>query len=69
MSDYRIEAATKEEWVNRALIAEAKLTKAVDELQLASAELLVIGVMGLHPTALTAANKARDVLAELEGGK
>ena len=28
MSDYRIEAATKEEWANRALIAEAKLTKA-----------------------------------------
>ena len=46
---------------------EARLSKALDELQLASAELLVIGVMGLHPTALTAANKARAVLAELEG--
>jgi glycine cleavage system aminomethyltransferase T len=28
MSDYRIEAATKEEWANRALVAEAKLDKA-----------------------------------------
>ena len=28
MSDYRIEAATKEEWANRALAAEAKLDKA-----------------------------------------
>jgi hypothetical protein len=30
MSDYRIEAATKEEWANRALVAEAKLAKAVE---------------------------------------
>lgn len=32
MSDYRIEAATKEEWVNRALNAEAKLIKAMNVL-------------------------------------
>ena len=29
MSDYRIEAATKEEWAERALRAEAELAKAV----------------------------------------
>lgn len=33
MTDYRIEAATKEEWANRALVAEAKLTKAVEALR------------------------------------
>jgi hypothetical protein len=33
MSDYRIEAATKDEWANRALIAEAKLAKAVAGLR------------------------------------
>jgi len=34
MSDYRIEAATKEEWANRALVAEAKLDKAgIDALE------------------------------------
>ena len=32
MSDYRIEAATKEEWAERALRAEAKLAKAVADL-------------------------------------
>ena len=30
MSDYMIECATKEEWVERALRAEAKLAKAVE---------------------------------------
>jgi hypothetical protein len=53
-------------WAKKLNAAEAKLAKALDALQLASAELLVIGVMGLHQTALTAANKAREVLAELE---
>jgi hypothetical protein len=33
MSDYRIESATKEEWANRALSAEAKLAKAVEALR------------------------------------
>lgn len=32
MSDYRIEAATKEEWAERALRAEAKLAKAAEAL-------------------------------------
>jgi hypothetical protein len=53
-------------WAKKLNAAKAKLAKALDALQLASAELLVIGVMGLHQTALTAANKAREVLAELE---
>jgi hypothetical protein len=33
MSDYRIEAATKEEWAIRAMNAETKLAKAVEALQ------------------------------------
>lgn len=45
---------------------QGELAKALDALQLASAELFVIGVMGLHRTALTAADKARAVLNELE---
>lgn len=32
MSDYRIEAATKDEWAARALAAEARLAKATDTL-------------------------------------
>ena len=32
MSDYRVEAATKEEWAARALAAEERLAKAVDTL-------------------------------------
>ena len=32
MSDYRIEAATKEDWAERAMRAEAKLAKAVADL-------------------------------------
>jgi hypothetical protein len=31
MTDYRIKAATKEEWADRALRAEAKLANAVEE--------------------------------------
>ena len=46
--------------------AEAKLAKAAEALQFASAELLIIGVMGSYPTALPAANKARAMLDELE---
>ena len=33
MSDYRIEAASKEEWAERALKAEAVLAKAAQELE------------------------------------
>jgi hypothetical protein len=33
MTDYRIEAGTKEEWAERALRAEAALAKAVEALQ------------------------------------
>jgi hypothetical protein len=33
MTDYRIEAATKEEWAERALRAETKLQKAVEALE------------------------------------
>jgi hypothetical protein len=52
MSDYRIEAATKEEWANRAKTAEAKLAKAVEAMRFAKP---FIGT------------RARAVLAELEG--
>jgi hypothetical protein len=53
-------------FLTRTKAAEAKLAKAVEALQAASAELLIIGVMGQHKTALRAAEKARDILAELE---
>jgi hypothetical protein len=36
MTDYRIEAATKEEWAERALRADAKLAKAVEALEIVS---------------------------------
>jgi hypothetical protein len=39
MSDYRVEAASKEEWAERALMAEAKLAKAFNALSLADAAL------------------------------
>lgn len=35
MSDYLIEAATKEEWVERALRAEAKIATAIEALEMA----------------------------------
>jgi len=36
MNDYRIEAASKEEWAERALAAEAKLAIAIEALNDAS---------------------------------
>ena len=33
MIDYLIEAATKEEWVERALLAEAKIATAIEALE------------------------------------
>ena len=55
MSDYRIEAATKEEWAARALAAEERLAKAVDTL-----ERIVRGDDDAH-------NWAIWTLAELKG--
>jgi hypothetical protein len=70
MSDYRIEAATKEEWANRALIAEAKLTKAVEALR--ECQEALRDYMKHYPHmakgyTVDAEKKARIVLAELEG--
>jgi hypothetical protein len=59
MSDYRIEAATKEEWANRALVAEAKLAKAVEALR---------EIAGSVPYADNPWHIALAALAELEGG-
>ena len=64
MSDYRIEAATKEEWAERALAAEAKLAKAVETLKRYG------GVMPIAFTPIQDGGyKARSTLAELTGGK
>ena len=57
MSDYRIEAATKEEWAARAFAAEERLAKALEAL-----EKLDVGEGW-------AAQIARTTLAELTGGK
>jgi len=74
MSDYRIEAATKDEWANRALIAEAKLAKAVEALHIIDALDLKNSVSGCIPDPLLwlvnhMGSKARATLAELEGGE
>ena len=64
MSDYRIEAATKEEWAERALAAEAKLAKAVEGLRFYGGVMPVSFSPGQDGGA-----KARSTLAELTGGK
>lgn len=82
MSDYRIEAATKEEWANRALIAEAKLTKTVEALREIASEASVpvhtkkhggINYKKMYTSwralAVKRIDRARAVLAELEGGE
>ena len=71
MSDYRIEAATKEEWANRALIAEAKLTKAVEALRettqmLSQCTFTIIRMKGQYFERHEVVDKANAVLAELE---
>ena len=72
MSDYRIEAATKEEWAERALKAEAKLSNAVEALGLldkAAGETARMGAAtGPHWTRLTIALLiSRATLAEMKG--
>ena len=66
---YMTKGALHDAWAwqiieNARLQGELALTVAA--LQAASAELLIIGVMGQHKTALQAAEEARDILAELE---
>jgi hypothetical protein len=59
MSDYRIEAATKEEWAVRALIAEAKLAKAMKAMQFWS--------QAQEPDVDAAINLMQATIAELKG--
>jgi len=63
MSDYRIEAATKKEWANRALVAEAKLAKAVEALRFIGQFNTVSNIS----TIWKVTDRARTTLAELEG--
>jgi hypothetical protein len=81
MSDYRIEAATKEEWAERALRAEADLRKmALDYLaaegqaaeayqaQLATEAKLEEAIDALHWCAIVHGSiRARKTLAKLQG--
>ena len=67
MSDYRIEAATKEEWANRALVAEAKLAKAMAGLRKIADHKHFSWDQGWTQNA--EARIASTVLAELEGGE
>ena len=60
MTDYRIEAASKEEWAERALRAEAKLAKAKDFV------LRTLRYAGNNGDDFLA-NKACAALAELKG--
>jgi len=62
MSDYRVEAASKEEWAERALRAEAKLAKAVEALQRIS-----LGSQNSMTTKYALGREVRDTLAELKG--
>lgn len=57
MTDYRIEAATKEEWAERALRAEVKLAKAVGTLEFYAYG----GVTPRHRL------RAQKILAEIKG--
>jgi hypothetical protein len=68
MSDYRIEAATKEEWAIRAMNAETKLAKAVEYLR----KIAAYTHIGTHDQGIVQnaeARIARAVLAHLEGGE
>jgi len=58
MDDYRIEAATKEEWASRAFNAELKIVKAIGALR------LVRDRHGYTPRYLS--DITRAALAELE---
>ena len=61
MDDYRIEAATKEEWASRAFNAEAKLAKAMECLQ------WIMNHRGECFIPEPWDDMAKDLLAELEG--
>ena len=63
MSDYRIEAATKEEWAERALRAEAKLAAAKYEIDFCHAQLEAWQSMAPPATK----GLLRKRLAELKG--
>lgn len=70
MIDYRIEAATKEEWAERALRAEAKLAKAIDALEwIGSGKFEGRVLVSLPPLTLLdkASYLARTTLANLKG--
>jgi len=59
MSDYKIDAATKEEWALRAWSAEAKLAKAEARIEALEDRL---------QAAIDGAKKAEAYAAEMEGG-
>jgi hypothetical protein len=72
MSDYLIEAATKEEWAERALRAEAALAKAVSALNVIDALDPETAINGFSESALRGlvlrmGELARTTLAELKG--
>ena len=66
MSDYRIEAATREEWAQRAILAEARL--AAMEAMMAK---LADAVYGIKKSSLCSGSReiARRALADLKAGK
>ena len=67
MSDYRIEAATKEEWAERALKAEAKLEKLSRAARPFSAIKIKDGMSQPGEIGRTDVTNLRAALAELKG--
>jgi hypothetical protein len=81
MSDYRIEAATKEEWAERALRAEAKLevvtaardmmrrllASAEDDLEKAVGQMQRVKDYRYDPNIGIELNRLEEALAELKG--
>jgi hypothetical protein len=65
MSDYRIEAATKEEWAERALRAEAKLEETQKRMRFAAECLLTLGayMKGETPYTVATLGRGEDTLS------
>lgn len=69
MTDYMIDAATKEEWAARAFAAEAKLAVAVEALERIASGALSGYVLTSNPPQDPAEAAARAALAEIKGEK
>ena len=71
MSDYRIEAATREEWANRAILAEARLAamEARADKLLQASECALIALAHHEPAPFDFWRDLGDAIAEWKTGK